>query len=160
MRHLNFIRLLSLMVLTFLMLPLQSFAGGISEEYTIEGSGTGVEGSYLVKVTLVLKQASVRDEAFVRCAIHGVLFRGFENQQMRQHQRAMTGSEQEEEHADFYENFFKTDLSSYAEVVEGSRQVRMAGKKYRISSVVQVYKDKLRHDLEKKGIIKELTNGF
>lgn len=146
--------------LILLMLPLELFSRGIGEEYSIEGAGTGVEGTYLVKVTLISKKASVADEAFVRCAVHGVLFRGFENQLLRQHQRAMVGSEQEEEHADFYEIFFRNDLSSYAKVVEDSRQVRMTGKKYRISSIVQVFKDKLRRDLEEKGVIKKLTNGF
>ena len=145
--------------LILLMLPLNLFAGGIDEEYSIEGAGTGVEGTYLVKVTLLSKKASVADQTFVRCAVHGVLFRGFESQQQRQHQRAMVGSEQEE-HSDFYENFFRNDLSSYAEVVEGSRQVRMTGKKYRISSIVQVFKDKLRRNLEEEGVIKKLTNGF
>lgn len=149
--------LVSLILLAF---PVVSFAGGISEEYTIEGNGTGAEGSYLVKVTIVAKKAAIDDASFVRCAIHGVLFRGFESQQHRQHQRAMTDSNDEEEYADFYASFFKGDLSSYADVVEGSRQVRMAGKKYRISSVIQVFKDKLRHDLEEQGVIKKLTDGF
>jgi len=149
-----------LIVVSLLMLPLLSFSREIDEDYVIEGAGTGVEGSYLVKVTLTSKDLSVSDDLFLKYAVHGVLFRGFESQQHRQHQRAMAESNQQEEHADFYEVFFKGDMSPYAEVMEGSRQVRLSGKRYRISSVIQVYKDKLRHYLEEKGVINKLTNGF
>ena len=95
-----------LIVVSLLMLPLLSFSREIDEDYVIEGAGTGVEGSYLVKVTLTSKDLSVRDDLFLKYAVHGVLFRGFESQQHRQHQRAMAESNQQEEHADFYEVFF------------------------------------------------------
>lgn len=150
----------SLIFLTLLLFPLNSFAGGISEEYTIEGAGTGLEGSYLIKVTITSKEALASDATFIKCAIHGVLFRGFENQRLRQQQRPMAGDERQEDHADFYADFFQSDLSRYAEVMEGSRQVRMTGKRYRISSTVQIFKEKLHRDLEEKGVIKSLTNGF
>lgn len=160
MVHNRYILRLSLISWILLTLPLRLLAGGINDDYTIEGAGMGVEGSFLVKVTLVSKKATVNDGDFIRCAVHGVLFRGFESQQHRQYQRAFVDSKQEEEHAGFYEKFFKSDLSGYAEVVEGSRQVRMEGKNYRISSVIQVFKDKLRRDLEEQGVIKKLTSGF
>ena len=156
----NKCKLYFLIVISLLMFPIQSHSGEIDEDYVIEGAGTGVEGSYLVKVTLVTKNLSASDDSFLRHAIHGVLFRGFESQQHRQQQRAMVESNQQEKHATFYEAFFKGDMRPYAEVLEGSRQVRLAGKKYRISSVVQVYKDKLRQYLEEKGVINKLTNGF
>lgn len=160
MRYMNSKRRFCIIVLILMMLPFQVFAGGGDEEYIIEGAGTGIEGTYLVKVTLVSKKILVKDESFVKCAIHGVLFRGFDNKELRQHQRALTDSNLEKENADFYTNFFKTDLSPYAEIVEGSRNIRMTGKTYHISSVVQVFKDKLRHDLEENGVIKKLTHGF
>lgn len=159
MRH-SKCKLYFLIVVSLLMLPLHSYSSEIDEDYVIEGAGTGVEGSYLVKVTLVTKDLSANDDVFLRHAIHGVLFRGFESQQHRQQQRAMVDSNNLEEFAAFYEDFLKDDMRPYAEVVEGSRQVRMSGKKYRISSMVQVYKDKLRHYLEEKGVINKLTNGF
>mgnify|MGYP006988848019 CR=1 FL=1 len=156
----NKCKLYFLIVISLFMFPLQSYSGEIDDDYIIEGAGTGIEGSYLVKVTLISKKLSASDDLFSKHAVHGVLFRGFESQQHRQHQRAMVESNQQEEHAAFYEDFFKGDMRPYAEVVEGSRQVRLSGKKYRISSVVQVYKDKLRQYLEGKGIINKLTNGF
>ena len=94
MVHNRYILRLSLILLILLTIPLRLHAGGINDDYTIEGAGTGVEGSFLVKVTLVSKKATVNDGDFIRCAVHGVLFRGFESQQHRQHHRALVDSKQ------------------------------------------------------------------
>ena len=74
--------------------------------YTIEGAGTGVQGTYLVKVTMTAKKPDkVKDTDLAQCAVHGVLFRGFSGE--RQHQRPLAGNAMnEQQHADFYNSFF------------------------------------------------------
>ena len=131
-------------------------------EYTIEGAGTGVQGTYLVKVTMMAKKANtVTDQDLLRCAIHGILFRGFTSTENRQHQRPLTGSAlNEQQYADFYNGFFQQSYQQYGQAVSSSRSVMKVGKEYKITSVVSVTKDQLRKDLTQQGVLKGLANGF
>ena len=124
--------------------------------YTIEGAGTGVQGTYLVKVTMTAKKPeNVKDEDLTKCAVHGVLFRGFQGD--RQHQRPMAGSAtSEQQHADFYNGFFQQQYQSYASTEATSRTVTKAGKEYKVSALVSVNKDQLRKDLTQQGALKEI----
>ncbi len=130
--------------------------------YKIEGAGTGVQGTYLVKVTVTVKKVQdVDDDCFMRGAIHGVLFRGFSSQLNRQHQKPLAGSATaEQQHADFFNDFFTSDFRNYATADSESRMVMKVGKEYQVSSLVSVQKDQLRRYLEDQGILKKLTNGF
>lgn len=131
--------------------------------YELEGAGTGSYGTYLVKVMVLTKNKNVSDEEIARCAVHGVLFRGFNSKELRQSQRPLAGSAMAEaQHADFFKEFFKKGgiAKNYVSSVSGSRQVTKAGKQYKISSVVTVNKALLQKDLEKAGIIKGLNAGF
>lgn len=125
--------------------------------YEIEGLGTGVEGTYLVKVTVIAKNPAVGDAELARCAVHGVLFRGFVSQKDRQHQRPMVGADAASQHETFFAQFFAGDLSPYAQAIAGSRQVSMAEKKYRVSASVQVFKETLRQAMEQQGIAPTMT---
>ena len=53
--------------------------------YQVEGAGTGAQGTYLVKTTVVTKNKNISDELIGRSAVHGVLFKGFSNADTRQH---------------------------------------------------------------------------
>lgn len=131
--------------------------------YELEGAGTGTQGSYLVKVTVITKDKKIADEVIARCAVHGVLFRGFTNKELRQSQRPLAGSAMAEaQHADFFKDFFKEGgiAKNYVSSVNGSRQVTKSGKQYKVSAVVTVNKEQLHSDLEKAGIIKGLNTGF
>ena len=130
--------------------------------YKIEGAGTGVQGTYLVKVTVTVKKAQdVNDDQFMRGAIHGILFRGFSSQLNRQHQKPLAGSATiEQQHADFFNDFFASDFRNYATADSDTRTVMKIGKEYQVSSLVSVQKDQLRRYLEDQGILKKLTNGF
>lgn len=130
-------------------------------DYEIEGAGTGVQETYLVNVTVVSKKPSLDDETFMRCAIHGVLFRGFESEQFRQKQKPMIEEAQtEQDQKAFFDEFFNGDLAPFSEIVEGSRRMRMKDKKYHITVTIQIFKEKLRRQLEDSGIIKRLNDGF
>lgn len=134
-----------------------------SLSYEIEGAGTGVYGSYLVKVMVLTKNKNINDEEIARCAVHGVLFRGFSNKELRQSQRPLAGSPLvETQHADFFKEFFKEGgvAKNYVSSVTGSRQVIKSGKQYKVSAIVTVNKEMLHKDLEKAGIIKGLNTGF
>lgn len=131
--------------------------------YEIEGAGTGSQGTYLVKVTVISKKSKINDDLIALCAVHGVLFRGFNNKELRQNQRPLAGSPMvEAQHADFFKDFFAENgtAKNYVASVNGSRQVIKAGKQYKISSIVTVNKEQLHKDLESAGIIKGLNSGF
>lgn len=133
-------------------------------EYFIEGSGTGTQGTYLVDVTVVAKNATkVNDDDIARAAVHGVLFKGFSNKELRQAQKPLAGSAiNEVTHADFYENFFqpKGVARNYVEIVNSSRRVKKVGKVYHVTATVTVNKEQLRKDLEEAGVVKGLNSAF
>lgn len=132
-------------------------------EYTIVGEGTGAQGTYLVSVTVTTKDKQISDAELVRCAVHGVLFRGFSNKDNRQSQKPLAGGPSvEASHPDFFNSFFADGgvYASYASVVNGSRKSMKSGKLYKVTCNVTVNKDALRQDLEKAGIIKGLNSAF
>lgn len=129
-------------------------------DYEIEGAGTGNQGTYLVKVSVLSKKAKIEDEEIGRCAVHGVLFRGFANKELRQQQKPLAGSAMVEmQHKDFFKDFFGGAFKNYYQLV-GPRQVVKAGKQYKVTSVVTVAKDQLKKDLVAMDVIKGLNSGF
>lgn len=133
-------------------------------EYHIEGAGTGNQGTYLVKVSVVSKKAKdVTDEMIGRSAVHGVLFKGFANKENRQSQKPLAKSAAvEAQHAEFFDEFFKEggNAGNYVEVVGSSRSVKKVGKQYQVSATVTVNKEQLRKDLEDAGVLKGLNSYF
>ncbi len=132
-------------------------------EYELVGNGTGAQGTYLITVSVISKKKDVSNAELARCAVHGVLFRGFANKDKRQSQKPLAGSPSvEASHPDFFNSFFAEGgpCASYVSEVSGSRQVIKAGKQYKVSATVTVNKDQLRRDLEDAGIIKGLNSAF
>lgn len=132
-------------------------------DYQIEGAGTGNQGTYLVRVSVLTKKSKVLDDEIGRCAVHGVLFRGFANKEARQQQKPLAGSPMvEQQNKSFFEDFFgkANTYVNYYQIVSGSRQVVKVGKQYKVTGTVTVAKDQLRKDLQDAGIIKGLNTGF
>ena len=132
-------------------------------DYQIEGAGTGSQGTYLVRVSVLTKKSKVLDDEIGRCAVHGVLFRGFANKEARQQQKPLAGSPMvEQQNKSFFEDFFgkANTYVNYYQIVSGSRQVVKVGKQYKVTGTVTVAKDQLRKDLQDAGIIKGLNTGF
>ena len=126
-------------------------------DYTIEGAGTGVQGTYLVKVTLDAKRVEdATDQELTKAAIHGVLFRGFESGANRQHQRPLAGSALvETQNSGFFSHFFHQPYQQYGQAETTSRQVvRMGKNQFKVSATVTVKEDQLRKDLTTQGILK------
>jgi hypothetical protein len=124
--------------------------------YTIEGAGTGIQGTYLVKVTMTVKKPEdAKDDNLAKCAVHGVLFRGFQGD--RQHQRPLAGSvTNEQKNADFYNVFFEQQYLSYATTESSSRTATKTGKEYKVSALVNINKDQLRKDLTQQGALRDI----
>lgn len=132
-------------------------------QYELQGAGTGVQGTYLVEVSVLSGSRDVNDGELVKAAVHGVLFRGFTNPAGRNTQKPLAGSPANEaEHADFYKDFFgKNGTSSqFGSVVTGTRIITKAGKQYKVSAKVSVNKDLLLKYLQDAGVIKGLNSAF
>lgn len=144
-----------------LLLGLSAMAGGVSE-YEIEGAGTGAQGTYLVKVSVLTKDKKISNAEIGKCAVHGVLFRGFADQKTKRHQKPLAGSASvESENVDFFKNFFDGgSANDYVGVVSESKSTVKAGKQYRISAIVTVNKEQLRKDLESAGVLRGLNSVF
>ena len=102
--------------LTLILLFALSWAGFAAEplQYEIVGAGSGTQGTYLVKVYVVSKKNKPDLELLKKCAVHGVLFKGFTVTNSRVTQKPLAGSPlAEQEHTDFFEPFF-ADGGSYA----------------------------------------------
>lgn len=131
-------------------------------EYELQGNGTGTQGTYLVNVTIYHKDRNASASFIGRAAVHGVLFRGFTNKDLRQRQKPLAGSPSlEVQHHDFFQAFFAQggQAASYTSEV-GPRKVVKSGKLYKITATVSVNKDQLRKDLEDAGVIKKLGSAF
>ena len=130
-------------------------------DYEISGAGTGSQGTYLVNVSVLSKRPKVSDDEIGRCAIHGVLFRGFANKEVRQQQKPLAGSAMVEmKNKSFFSDFFSSTYKNYAQVVGSSRNVVKVGKQYKVTAVVTVAKEQLRKDLQEAGVISGLNTGF
>lgn len=128
--------------------------------YEIKASGTGQTGYYVVEVsTYVDNKSKINFNEIKKCAVHGVLFRGFSGDlaKREQTQKPILSPIAQKQHEDFFNSFF-TGGQCYAYVTEVSPNIRTVkiGKEYKITAVVQVAKDQLRKDLEAAGIVKKL----
>lgn len=142
------------------------FSGFASEplDYQIVGAGSGNQGIYLVKVFVISTKNKPDIELLKKCAVHGVLFKGFSDKDSRITQKPLTGSSlTEQEHSDFFEPFFQKGGAylNYVDLVVSQYEiVKLAKKQYRIGATFSVAKEQLRKDLEKAGVVKELSSGF
>lgn len=129
--------------------------------YDIEAAGSGVQGTYLVRVWVESKNGKVADDVLKLAAIHGVIFRGFAGTTSgAPTARPMCSPTEEQTKAEYFTALFNGPYAAFATVVTGSYQRVKASKKYKVGAIVQVQKDELRRELEKSGIVKGLNSGF
>ena len=138
-------------------------------KYEIECAGTGVKGTYLIKVYSYNKKPKIATAQAKKNAVHGIIFKGFAggaNGCTSQKPLARTPGV-EFEHEDFFKEFFRDGgrymkyVSSSTDGAVGAGDVQKTSKKlFKIGVVVSVQKDALRKDLEDAGIIKGLASGF
>ncbi|MDE5773118.1 MAG: hypothetical protein K2H86_01500 [Muribaculaceae bacterium] len=138
-------------------------SAAVVPEYELEGSGTGSQGTYLLTVSVLTKNKNIDSKQLGKAAVHGVLFKGFSNKDLRQHQKPLAGSAAvEASHPEYFEGFFSDNgaYKNYVESVGGSRAVVKSGKQYKVSAKVIVNKEQLRKDLEQAGVIKGFNSIF
>lgn len=121
-------------------------------DYEIVSSGTAV-GYYIVKVTAhVSNKKDISEVPVKKCALHGVLFKGFTGDSP---QRPMI-KELQESQIQYIDNLLANDYGKYTETIGIPLQVVKQGKIYKVTTVIQVAKDLLRKDLEEVGVIRKL----
>ena len=76
-----------IMTILFVFICIGAYAGDDLLKYEIEGEGVGVQGTYLVKVTVIQKKSKLDIDVIKKCAVHGVLFKGFSSQTSRTRQK-------------------------------------------------------------------------
>lgn len=135
--------------------------------YEIEAVGTGVQGTYLIKVWTYSTKPDVAIEQAKKNAVHGIIFRGFSGKQGVPGQKALTPDVNlEQEKAEFFKPFFANggkymkfvSLTNDGSVGAGDRL--KVGKEYKIAVIVSVNVAALRADLENAGMLRSLNSGF
>ena len=63
-----------IMTILFVFICIGAYAGDDLLKYEIEGEGVGVQGTYLVKVTVIQKKSKLDIDVIKKCAVHGVLY--------------------------------------------------------------------------------------
>ena len=63
-----------IMTILFVFICIGAYAGDDLLKYEIEGEGVGVQGTYLVKVTVIQKKSKLDIDVIKKCAVHGVAF--------------------------------------------------------------------------------------
>ena len=131
---------------------------------SIEGEGVGNGGRPLLTVTCSAKKADkVTDDELRRCAVSGILFRGYSDRSRSgmidssTNHQALCKSDAEAAHADYFQDFFEGGAAnSFVDIVPDTRKVTRNWKNYYVSQSVRVNVPALRKKLEKDGIIKSL----
>lgn len=129
-------------------------------EYSLNGAGTGTNGSYLIRVTGVFKDAKKRHDDLKMCAVHGVMFRGFDATNGAPSQSPLIkDANVEETKSAFFEAFFaEGKYRNFCTLRESSIQsVKIKGG-YEVSALILVDKDRLYKLLEENGIIQGFSN--
>lgn len=81
-----------IMTVLFVFICIGAHADDAPLKYEIEGEGVGAQGTYLVKVTVIQKKSKLDADVIKKCAVHGVLFKGFSSQTSRTRQKPLAGS--------------------------------------------------------------------
>ncbi len=131
--------------------------------YELQCAGNGAQGTYLVKVYSYSKKSDVATEQCKKNAVHGVIFKGYGNENGCVAQRAMVADPgAEQAHKDFFDLFFQDggEYMKYVQVTSTPREIVKVGKEYKVGVVVVVRKDALRKALEAAGIVRGLNSIF
>ncbi len=131
--------------------------------YELQCAGNAAQGTYLVKVYSYSKKANIAAEQCKKNAVHGVIFKGYGNENGCVAQRPLVQeSGAELEHKDFFDLFFQDggEYMKYVQVTSTPQDVVKVGREYKVGVVVVVRKDALRKALEGAGIVRGLNSIF
>ncbi|MDE7381171.1 MAG: hypothetical protein K2N03_03465 [Muribaculaceae bacterium] len=126
-------------------------------QYIIEGAGGSSKSTRAVLVTIYSKKKDVTDAQLAAAAVHGVLFRNYQDKSFSGGAGAtktgLLSPAQEKEYVDFFEPFFANgDYMGYVSFVNTTRRVVKAGGEWKISEEVKVNESELIKLLNNQGI--------
>lgn len=125
-------------------------------------AGTGIEGTYLVQVSVIVKERNFPQETVKKWGVYGVIFdgvsaggRGCLAQPPLQKNR-----EAWQEKTDFWDAFFSDKQGAYENFVtlvgEQFQVTRLPSKKYKITAMLSVAKDRLWNYLKENGLVQDV----
>ena len=134
-------------------------------QYELKCAGIGVEGTFLIEVSVFMSKPNDNTEMNIRrAAVHGVLFKGVSaSDQCSGYRPIVSDKSVESSHHSYFSTFFSNtgQAINYAEIIPGSLKIiKLASKQYSISAVVTVKKDDLRKILEDEKIIEKMGDLF
>jgi len=138
-------------------------------DVSVTGEGVGNGGRPVLVATCSAKKANkVTDDDIRRCAVRGVLFKGWADKSNTSsfdasinHPAIAGNPDVETMHADYFKDFFESgEAIKYVDVLADTRNVMKSGKLYHVSQMVTVNVQALRAKLEKDNIIKSLRSGW
>lgn len=133
-----------------------------AQAYDITCGGQGKNGAYMVKVTVQVKKVEEGMETLKRCAVHGVLFRGFTGEATGcVSQKPLVGNpEIEQTQAAFFTRFFdEGTYRGYVSPVESSfSNTKLKRRLFEVSALFLVDKERLLRYLEENDIVKGFSD--
>lgn len=141
---------------------------GSIPQYQIEGAGVTSQSAQQVRITILTKKKDkVTDLDLEKAAVHGVLFRDYDDAtnsgfgSVASYKAIMGSPTAEVEYNDFFKSFFDNgDYEKYCQLVGDTRHVVKAGKEWKVSCIVRVNTHMLKKDLKKLGMVKNLGSGW
>lgn len=134
----------------------------IAQAYDIACGGQGKNGTYMVKVTVQVKKVEEGMEMLKRCAVHGVLFRGFTGEAVGcTSQKPLVGNPAiEQTQAAFFTRFFEDGIyRGYVSPVESSfTNTKLKRRLFEVSALFLVDKERLLRYLEENDIVKGFSD--
>ena len=148
--------LIVLLLLLFQFNKLYAISFDVS--YEMSGVGEGKAGYYLVEISAyVAKKKDISREITKKCAVHGVLFKGYSGDKGYASKPALIrDSNLAEEKTSYFEALIEEKYEIYTSMANEFMKVVKVGKKYKVTTIVQVNVKQLRRDLERDKIIKTL----
>ncbi len=150
-------------VLTLLMILIISSATGLCQKYDIRVENQGEGGRYYVKVTALLdkKQNKEALDYLKKYAVEGVMLRGIGGANGYSSQKPLIEDPTvKDTHKEFFEAF--NNEKKYLDYVvldnESVSVTQLPKKKYEVSGLLLIDKERLLHFLEESGIIEGFGN--
>lgn len=130
-------------------------------QYDIIGAGVGKGGDYFVKVTAVVKKAKDAEDALRRCAVDGVIFKGFSagTDGGTNQDPIISDPNVKDTKADFFTAFYnEKKYDTFVNMEKTSFTSAKTKKGYEVSALLTVRQQALRQYLEDKGVINGFSN--
>lgn len=124
-------------------------------DYEVTCAGYSADYDILEVTVVVSKKKELTDVVAKKCALHAVLFRGFQGMAGYSSQPPII-TNPEEADSSYISELLSKDYSKYTVSVGTSLKVMELKKGYKVTTTVKVAKKLLRKDLENAGIIKKL----